>query len=262
MELEDQGSGARARSAAARSGDQPQEDEREDADARKGDAVSLLVSEYEFVENLIPLYRHYELSVLAGLGLVISALVAAVAAIEAGEDPNRSAEAILLAAGAWAPVFLMLVEIVALTRIRRASLYITKCLRPLAQELTGEEKVLRWECAPTEELFKETLQEARSMGPDQVKPLQRLLLSQGLVTFFVSSSPLVLVMFALSVLLAGSGAALLPWTAAIGVPAVAVGAMLAVYGIGTTGGHERRRGEHDQREPPEGPLWGPERPTR
>jgi len=136
-------------------------------DERNDSAVSLVVSEFEFVEGLIPLYRHYELSVLAGLGLVLTALVAALAAIEAGADPNRSAEAILLSTGAWAPAFLLLIEIVALTRIRRASLYISEVLRPLAQDLTGEKGLLHWETDLNEELFEQTLKAARpGEGPD------------------------------------------------------------------------------------------------
>jgi len=216
------------------------------SDDRRHDAVSLVVSEYEFVESLIPVYRHFELSVLAGAGLVMSAVIAAVAAIESGDDPNRDVEAILFATAAWAPVFLLLLEIVALTRIRRASLYITRSLRPLARELTTEEKrLLCWERAPTADLFEETLAAAQRTGRGPIKSLRRLLVSEGLVRFFVSSTPLILVIFALSALLAVLGAAVRPWTLAIGLPAVVISAALAVYGIEATGRHEGREAEHD-----------------
>src|SRR5687767_7144569 len=66
-------------------------------------ATEVLLAEFQFLSGLIPFYRRVELTVLGGTGLVISAAVAALAALEAAADPQARAEGILLAAGAWAP---------------------------------------------------------------------------------------------------------------------------------------------------------------
>jgi uncharacterized membrane protein HdeD (DUF308 family) len=63
-------------------------------------ATDVLLAEFQFLSGLIPFYRHVELTVLVGTGLVISGVVAALAALEAAENPNATAGGILLALGA------------------------------------------------------------------------------------------------------------------------------------------------------------------
>jgi hypothetical protein len=191
-------------------------------------AVTILVAEYQYVSSLIPFYRNVEMLVLAGTGLVTSGAVAAVAALTGGEHPDPTVAAGVLAAAAWGPTLLLVVEITALTRIARASRYIQTQLIPLAQKLSGESQILQFECAPTEVLTGEIAREHR--------------LYRSLVSTFASSLGVLLIpvlaAFALTI-----GAVLFNGTGVIwgfgGLACLlAVGAM--GYGYSFTSSHERR----------------------
>ncbi|MCH7485108.1 MAG: hypothetical protein IIA90_08185, partial [Chloroflexi bacterium] len=97
------------------------------------------MAEFNFVSALIPFYRRVEMTALIGTAVVIGAVVGAVASLEDATKPNREVEAILLSLAPWVTVLLLLVQIMALTRIRRAALYIKNVLRPLVQQLTNKD---------------------------------------------------------------------------------------------------------------------------
>jgi hypothetical protein len=108
-------------------------------------AGSLLEREYEYVSALIPFYRRVELAVLAATALLVTSALTAVAVLEAAAHPRPTAEGAILTAAACAPPFLLLLQAMAVIRLRRAALYIRDRLRPLAVGLTGEERILGWE---------------------------------------------------------------------------------------------------------------------
>jgi hypothetical protein len=133
--------------------------------ARDDRAATILLGEYAFVSGLIPFYRRVEIVALGGTGATIAAVLAFVGALEAAETPNRSFEASLLSLAAVVPAVLLLLELMALTRIWRASAYIRTDLYPLARDLTAREKVLRWEFAPTASLVENLEPAGDAVGP-------------------------------------------------------------------------------------------------
>jgi hypothetical protein len=190
-------------------------------------AAQLLVAEFEFVSQLIPFYRRFEITALAGTGLVISAAVAAGASLISGENPDREAAGVVLGIAAWGPTLMLLVEIMALTRLRRASRYIARTLHPLAQELTQRTDILCWELAPTDALF-----EARTEGRFWRSSLNTA----------VSSEPLILAMALSSVGVTVGSALVEPTVAGVssGCAAVVTAFAFAVYGVLFTHRHEGR----------------------
>jgi hypothetical protein len=198
---------------------------------------------------LIPLYRGIETTALGGTGLVVSGVVAALAALEAAEAPQRAAEGVLLSVGAWAPILMLLIEIMALTRLRRASAYIAYHLRPLAESLSGRAEILMWEVAPTSELLKTVAAERHALPAGAAVGRRRLLarggkavLSEGVVRISASSAPLIGTIALVSIALACGGAIVHPTalTIASGVLAVALAMAGAAYGIAFSYAHERR----------------------
>ena len=122
---------------------------------------------------------------------------------------------------------MLLVEVMALTRLRRASRYIARDLHPLAQRLTGRTDVLCWELAPTDTLF-----EFGAEGRFWKRTLNTV----------VSSTPLIVAMTrgALGLTI---GSAVVERTAAgiaTGAAAVVASAVFAAYGIVFTHRHEGR----------------------
>jgi hypothetical protein len=200
----------------------------------------LLIAEYNFVTGLIPFYRSVELKALGGTGLVLAAVAGAFGALEASPHPSRPAEGILLVIAALVPALLLLVEAMALTRLRRASLYISMRLHPLACELSGgDARVLRWELDPTKLLLERskavsTARLARVAGPEATKA-------------FVSSAPIVGLIALTTILLADSGYAVNPvaTTAVIGGIAIVFATIPAFYGLAFTIVHELRTSEPD-----------------
>lgn len=171
------------------------------------------------------------------------------AALEAADTPNRAAEGVLLSAGAWAPVLLLLIEIMALTRLQRASAYISGHLHPLAESLTGRPEVLMWEHAPSSQLLESIARATEQASPGsavsrrrRLKRGHQLLLSEGMVRTWLSSTPLIATIALVSVVLAGAGVILYPkavtWISAILAAGCASGG--AAYGIALSHAHERR----------------------
>ena len=230
-------------------------------------AALILIAEYGFVAGLIPFYRRVELTATAGTGLLLSAIIAALAALEAAETPNKTAEALILAGGAWVPAFLLLIEIMALTRLRRASLYVRDSLHPLAVQLTGKEEILSWERSPTKNLVDETgrrrdsylaanrkEQASLAEGDGLDERLRRrsilqlfgwtekVFASDRLVTIFASSAPLICAMVVSSIVLAAAGAVVQPYglTLTVGPLGALAALALGMYGIAFTQLHEGR----------------------
>jgi hypothetical protein len=117
-----------------------------DADERRADrAASLLEREYEYVSALIPFYRRVELGALVATAVLVTSALTTVAVLEAADPPKSAAAGVLLTTAACVPPFLLLLQFVAVVRLRRAAFYIRDRLRPLARELTGDERILGWE---------------------------------------------------------------------------------------------------------------------
>jgi hypothetical protein len=214
------------------------EEARDDAQQRDA-ALQLVLAEFQFVAELIPFYRGIEMRALGGTGLVLSGVAAAVTGLEAAETPEISAEATLLALAAWVPAFLLLIEIMALTRLRRASLYIAKRLHPLAKELAGDPRVLCWELEPSKELFADTLERRAAVGRRRGV---LALVGERSVKISISSAPLITAIAAVSILLAVAA-----WLRGgdidyllLGGPAALAAALLTAYGIAFTALHEGR----------------------
>jgi hypothetical protein len=209
-------------------------------------AVQILLAEYEFVAGLIPFYRRAELTVLAATGALLSIVVAALATLEAAEDGQRHVEGMLLALGAWVPVLLLLIEVMALTRIKRASRYIYRCLHPMACEL-GRPGLLEFERAPGVELVAGTHRRSAPMGPGRLAAGDghhrvRRAPRERLRVFFSSSTPLILAIAAASLGLAVGGM-LVDWgalTLGFGLSACIGAIVLAWHGIASTQTHEGR----------------------
>lgn len=202
-------------------------------------ALQVLLAEYQFVAGLIPFYRGVEIRALGGTGLVLSGVAAAVAGLEAADTSKAGAEATLLTLAAWIPAFLLLVEVMALTRLRRASLYISKRLHPLAAELGEDERLMCWELEPSKELFADT--QARQTDRTGRGGLMGLVRDRS-VKISISSAPLILAMTAVSLLLALAG-----WWRGGGVdylllggPAAVIAVAIGAYGIAFTALHEGR----------------------
>jgi hypothetical protein len=221
-------------------------------DRRNQATAEFLLAEYHFLSGLIPFYRQVEMTALAGTGLVLSGVVAALAALEAADRPNRAAEGVLLAVGAWAPTLLLLVENVALTRLRRASLYIAEDLHPLAVALTGRQ-VLSWELAPGRRLMEtfDAAGEARRGWAGRIA-------TRRSVQFFASSAPLLMTMMAASVVFAVAGVVLHATllNAVVGGLAALCALAIGAYGIAFTWIQEQRHGAAEARAP-----RGPGAPT-
>ncbi len=193
-------------------------------------AVQILVAEYEFVSSLIPFYRRAELVALAATGALLSVVVAALATFEAADEPQRHAEGILLAFGAWVPVLLLLVEAMALTRLMRASRYILNCLNPIACDL-GRPGLLGFERSPGAQLLAGMRARRAHRG-----------VRERFAIFFFSSTPVIMAMAAASIGLALGGIILdfRPLTLLAGAPAAISAAAVGLYAISTTHTHESR----------------------
>lgn len=209
-------------------------------------AAQVLVAEFQFVAGLIPFYRRAELIVLGATGALLSVMVAALATLEAADESQRQAEGILLALGAWVPVLLLLIEVMALTRIMRASRYIYCCLHPLACQL-GRPGLLEFERSPSAELLAgmrgQSSQAGRSrMDQADESKLKQHTLREQFMIFFFSSTPLILVVAAASIGLAAGGILVDfgPLTLSFGLSAALGAVALACYGIASTQTHEAR----------------------
>ncbi|MCA1671986.1 MAG: hypothetical protein LC799_07205 [Actinobacteria bacterium] len=191
--------------------------------------LTAAVAEYQFVSGLIPFYRTLEMTVLAGTGLVLSGIVAAITAIETSDNPQRSAEGILLVSAAWVPALLLLIEDVALTRLARASAYIAQCLQPLVETLTGNGLVMGWERSPTTPLL------------DRLG-LKKDRFGSRIVGLMATSTPFIVMICLASVVLATIGMLIQPrwWSRSLGGGAIVFAALAASYGIWFTSTHEGR----------------------
>jgi len=223
-------------------------------------AAQLLVAEFQFVSGLIPFYRRAELIVLGATGALVSVTVAALATLEAAEGSQRQAEGVLLVFGSWVPVMLLLIEVMALTRIARASRYICAHLHPLACKL-GRRKLLQFEHSPGDELramvedWRDASGKRRGASPSDGSGRGRLLLLwEPLVMTFFSSAPLILVISVTSVALAAGGIALDlgALTLGVGLPAAVAAAVLGWHGITFTRAHEGRMGATMEMDSPQG----------
>jgi hypothetical protein len=194
-------------------------------------ALALLTAEYAYVSQNILLYRHLETFVLAGTGLVATGALAAYASLTTGEHPNTHAAGIVLSAAAWGPALLLLVEITALTRVMRASRYISRRLRPIATELGQRDDLFAWEIASTGSLL------------DDVPSGRTWALFRKLATLFSSSVGTQLIP-SLTVCGLTIGSLIVqasPATWLFGITAILVGIAAAAYSLVITCLHERRQ---------------------
>jgi hypothetical protein len=159
--------------------------------------VQVLLAEYEFVTGLIKYYREVELRALAANGLVLTAVAAAIAAIESADTPNRSAQSLLLSIGAWVPSVLLLIVIMAKARGMRAVIYVRERLRERAASITGDDELLEWEtlAAGLTDEFLRSAYQGRSQG-----------MARWVVGHLLRGTPIILAITASSAALAVAGA--------------------------------------------------------
>lgn len=214
-------------------------------------AVQILIAEFQFVAGLIPFYRRAELVVLGATGALVSVIVAALATLEAAEEGKRQAEGILLVLGSWVPVLLLLIEVMALMRIARASRYIDGHLRQIASELGGSAELLKFEHSPGVELFevaarwrRRDAQQPRSDSDSSRSDRSQLSFLERRVLTFFSSMPLILVISLTAVTLAVGGIVvdMDVLTLSFGIPAIGSALVLGSLGISFTKSHEGRNG--------------------
>jgi hypothetical protein len=194
-------------------------------------ALTLLTAEYAYVSQNILLYRHLETFVLAGTGLVATGALAAYASLTAGENPDAHAAGIVLSAAAWGPALLLLVELTALTRVMRASRYISRRLRPVATELVQRDDLFGWEIASTSSLL------------DDLPDGPAWSLFRTLANLFSSSVGTQLIP-SLTVCALTTGGLIVqasPTAWLLGITAILVGIAAAAYGVALTCFHERRQ---------------------
>jgi hypothetical protein len=196
-----------------------------------GAELAILIAEYQFVSGLIPFYRRVEMAALAGTGLTLSAVAAALTALQATAKPSHSAEAVLLACAAWVPAFLLLIESVALARLSRASAYIEVVLQPIAFDLTGNPKLLAFEHHPSGPILDRTDRNGRR---------------RGVMQFIMTSTPLILAMCFPSLVLGIGGIARDPRPLIVGIGGVACFFAVGVgrYAWWITHSHEQRTHRH------------------
>jgi hypothetical protein len=207
---------------------------RGDAPPANREALDVFLAEYQWATGLLPFYRQIEVTVVGASALLVSAVASVVAVLEGGESADRSAEAALLSAAAWGPTLLLLLELMALTRIQRAAFYIRDYLAVPMRELAGREDLLRWEFIPARQLF------FQDRKPRWRWPMVALTLSSAAVVFAI---------WAMSVALAAAGRFVHPNRAEadvlyLGYGAALVSTCLAVYGIYFTVVHEIRPNAH------------------
>jgi hypothetical protein len=191
--------------------------------------IDVVLAEYAWASHLLPFYRQVEMTALGAASVILSAVISVVAALAAGARPDPAAEATLLSASAWAPTILLLIEIMALARIRRAALYIRRYIGPLLRDLLGDERLLQWEELSSAQIFFPT---------GEVSELRR-----RTVAAMVSSFPIVFGIGSMSVALAVAGATIHPGgpiasVLFIGYSATFVSLCLAATGIMFTWRHE------------------------
>lgn len=117
------------------------------------DATTIMVAEYEFVSRLIPMYRRVEMTAVAGAGVAVAAILGAIGVLEAANEVDRVAQAVILGSAPWVFLLLVLIQITALVRINRASAYISEYLKPLAEVLGERSDLLRFEQVHTRALL-------------------------------------------------------------------------------------------------------------
>lgn len=112
------------------------------------DKTKLVAAEYNFVSGLIPFYRRMELTAVGGAGLVGTAIIGTLGALESTSpemmkrDSIERTEELILAAAPWLFLLTTFLVLTALVRIRRASVYIQSDLAPLAPDVFQWETVL------------------------------------------------------------------------------------------------------------------------
>jgi hypothetical protein len=144
---------------------------------------------------------------------------------------------------------LLLIELMALTRIARASLYISRRLHPVAAALSGPHRVLEFEHSPRNELL-ELVSGATEIpdgaGDSGKKGNQRAeTFGDKVLMLFFSSTPLILGVIIAAAALAAFGIAVDPGllTIGFGAPAIVLAGALGLRGIRFSLAHERRKGE-------------------
>jgi hypothetical protein len=150
-----------------------------------------------------------------------------------GENPRPSVAAIILAAAAWGPALLLMVEATALIRIRRASLFIGEKLHQVAKDVTDREALLTFEHDPAK-FLRADLKE-RGVSSSQRERIDLVGASVGILAIPVVTT---VGLGAGGVLIDDSTAAWL-----IGAGALACAVALGWYSFRITHPHEKRRAQ-------------------
>lgn len=203
--------------------------------------LQAVLAEYQFVSGLIPYYRSVETNVLSIMAVVLAALAGFVGTVNSqqGAVLDYSVQGAVIALSSWLMVLFTAIEVTALLRIKRASVYLKKHLYPRLNEIIG----------------------AKSMGFEEVRSLDLIKnedasgaharVSDWARGRFVTSAPIVIGMGILSMALPVIGmfvpifagqnieASDAPWLA-LGFLGGSFGLAIGVVGFRLTGALERR----------------------
>jgi hypothetical protein len=203
--------------------------------------LQAVIAEYQYVSGLIPYYRSVETNVLSIMAVVLAALAGFVGTVNAqqGAVLDYSVQGAVISLSSWLMVLFTAIEVTALLRIKRASVYLKKYLYTRLDEIVG----------------------AKSMGFEEVRSLDLIKneyatgaharVSDWARGRFVTSAPIVIGMGILSMALpvigifvpifANQGIEVsdAPWLA-LGLLGGSFGLAIGVVGFRLTGALERR----------------------
>jgi hypothetical protein len=116
--------------------------------------LQVLLAEYQYVSGLIPYYRSVETTVLSTMAVILAALAGFIGSLNStstGKAPIEL-EGNIIALVPWLMLLFIAIEVTALLRILRASVYIKKKLYKKLNALLGE-KTMRFEKIPSLKLI-------------------------------------------------------------------------------------------------------------
>jgi hypothetical protein len=116
--------------------------------------LQALLAEYQFVSGLIPYYRSVETTVLSTMAVILAALAGFIGTLNSTGDGKAPVEleGNIISLAPWLMLLFIAIEVTALLRILRASMYIKKKLYKKLNVLLGE-KVMQFEKVPSLKLI-------------------------------------------------------------------------------------------------------------
>ena len=164
-------------------------------DDRKDLQLQAVLAEYQFVSGLIPHYRSVETSVLSIMAVVLAALAGFIGTVNSqqGAVLDYSTQGAVISLTSWLMVLFTAIEVTALLRIMRASVYLKTHLYERLAVITGS-KTMGFEEVKSLELIRNEKAKGRHAS-----------ISDWSRGYLVTSAPIVLGMGLLSIALPIAG---------------------------------------------------------